>query len=230
MNRRLDFFITGTDTGVGKTMVTAALLAALRSRGTDAVAMKPVQTGAVRGRSPDLDFCAKVSGWKIRRDEFDDLCPYRFPMPASPHLAARVAGRNIRPRNIIAAFRRLQQKHESVLVEGAGGLLVPLTTGFDQRDLIAELGLPVVVVCRAGLGTLNHTLLTAEALDRNGIAIAAFVLSDTGPDRSRILDNNLNFLRKKLFPNPVLSLPRVGRGRFPDAGSALLDAITRATD
>lgn len=214
MKRQLDFFITGTDTNVGKTVVTAALLAGLRGTGVDAVAMKPVQTGALRGRSPDLDFCAKASGWKISRDEYDDLCPYRFSMPASPHLAARKAGKKIEPGKIIAAFRRLQQRHESVLVEGSGGLLVPMGANFYQRDLIVMIGLPVIVVARPGLGTLNHTLLTVEALRAKEIRVVAVVLSSTLPQRrDEIGADNEKFLQKKLLPIRVMRLPFIAGNR-----------------
>ena len=222
MKSRMDFFITGTDTGVGKTFVTAALLAALRARGTDAVAMKPVQTGANRGRSPDLDFCAKASAWKIPADEFDDLCPYRFAMPASPHLAAKKAKRKIKPQKIIAAFRRLQKNHEAVLVEGAGGLLVPLGEDFDQRDLMQAMKLPVIVVARPGLGTLNHTRLTVEALQARRIIIACVVLSHESASADAIRSDNERFLKQKLFPIPVVAMPFVRESNFLNAGKRLL--------
>lgn len=225
MTTRWNCFITGTDTGVGKTFVTAALLSALRNSGVDAVAMKPVQTGSARGRSPDLDFCAKVAGWRIPRGELSDLCPYRFPMPASPHLAARSAGSRIVPGKILAAFRRLEKRHESVLVEGAGGLLVPLSASYDQRDLIRALRLPVMVVARAGLGTLNHTLLTVEALRPAGIAIAAVVLSQDAPRRNQISRDNEFFLRERLAPVPVLFFPRVNRRDLSAAGRDLLQQV-----
>ena len=225
----MDFFIAGTDTGVGKTAVTAALLAGLRTCGTDAVAMKPVQTGAVRGRSPDLDFCAGTAGWKFSRKELGDLCPYRFPVPASPHLAARLAGDRISAQKILAAFRNLRSRHDAILVEGAGGVFVPLRDEFSQLDLIRRMGLPVIVVCRAGLGTLNHTLLTAEALLRRNIEVAAFVLSESSWRNSIIEKDNAQFLKTKLMPTPVCVFPRVRKGDFARRGIQLLDAITESS-
>lgn len=226
MKRPFDLFIAGTDTGVGKTVVTAALLAALRERGLDTVAMKPVQTGALRGRSPDLDFCAKAARWRADAAESADLCPYHFPLPASPHLAAREAGVKIEPRKITDAFRRLRSRHEAILVEGAGGVLVPLCEDFCQRDLIAALKLPVVVVARAGLGTLNHTLLTVEALRRRRIEIAMIVLSRARRGAATAIElENQKFLRRRLDPLPVIMLPFVQRSRFAAAGRILLAGL-----
>ncbi len=222
MNRRFDFFITGTDTGVGKTIVTAAILAALRGDGIDAVAMKPVQTGASRGRSPDLDVCAKAAKWRIPANEFEDLCPFRFSFPASPHLAARLARRTIAPKKIIAAFHRLRRRHTAIIVEGAGGLLVPYGDAFDQGDLIAALNLPVVLVARAGLGTLNHTLLTVEALRRRKIPIALIVLSHATGGTTEIERDNETFLCKKMKPVPVVALPFLRRNNFAKAGVEMI--------
>lgn len=225
MKSRSDFFITGTDTGVGKTMVTAALLTALRDGGVDAVAMKPVQTGADNERSPDLDFCAKAAKWKIPADDYDTLCPFRFPLPASPHLAARVARKRIVPEPIIAAFERLRRNHEAVLVEGAGGLLVPLCDDFDQRDLIVRLDLDVIVVARPGLGTLNHTRLTVEALRNRSIHIAGIVLSNVQRVADSIEKENVKYLREMLSPLPVLPLPGLRRGEFVAQGRRLLRGL-----
>jgi dethiobiotin synthetase len=225
MKRRFDFFITGTDTNVGKTFVTAVMLSALRADSVDAVAMKPVQTGAKRGRSPDLDFCARAAAWKFSRDEIDDLCPCRLPLPASPHLAARIARKKIEPEKIIAAFRQLQRRHDAVLVEGAGGLLVPFRDGFFQRDLISALGIPAIVVARPGLGTLNHTLLTVESLWKKKIPIAAVVLSGGSPKATTIEKDNEEFLRRFLRPVPVLVLKRIRMTEIARAGRALLDGL-----
>lgn len=227
MKRPWDFFITGTDTNVGKTVVTAALLAALRARGVDAVAMKPVQTGSRRDRSADLDYCARVTGWRFSRAELEDLCAYRFRLPASPHLAAAVENREVDPELIADAFENLRAGHEAVLVEGAGGLLVPLTAGLDQTHLIRRLGLAAIVVARAGLGTLNHTLLTVEALRARDIPLAAVVLSSPRDNAGVIASDNLRFLARKLRGVRVMAFPPVRRGRFQEAGALLLAGLRR---
>ena len=154
-------FITGTDTGVGKTLVSAALLSVLRSRGVDAVPMKAVQTGAIRrhGRwcSPDLDFCLARVDLRVNHLEYARMAPYCFPKACSPHLAAALARRRIDCGHIKACLRSLQARHALVIAEGAGGVCVPLRGRQTMLDLMAALGLPVVVVARLGLGTINHT-------------------------------------------------------------------------
>lgn len=220
---RMDFFVAGTDTGVGKTHVTAALLAALRHAGTDAVVMKPVQTGATK--DSDLAFCARAAGWRIPERERRDLCPYALALPASPHLAARVAKKTIDPKRLLAALARLQRAHDVVIVEGAGGLLVPLTAEVDQIDFIAATELPVVLVARAGLGTINHTLLSVEALDRRSIPLAGVVLSEYPDAKDAIAAENLRLLQARLGPRPVLAFPRVKSGNFAPAGHELLRGL-----
>ncbi|MDP2989885.1 MAG: dethiobiotin synthase, partial [Kiritimatiellota bacterium] len=142
-------FITGTDTGVGKTLVSAALLSLLRSRGMDAVPMKPVQTGAKQadGRwcSPDLDFCLALAGLQPSPLEYARMAPYCFAKACSPHLAAAVAGRRISFRRINACLSSLQARHAMVIVEGAGGVCVPIQGRQTMLELMGVLNLPVVV-------------------------------------------------------------------------------------
>jgi dethiobiotin synthetase len=189
-------FITGTDTGVGKTAITAALLTLLRARGVDAVPMKPIQTGCLkRGGevvAPDLDHCLRAIRLTPTVEEAEWMCPYRFIPACSPHLAARIARRPIQLRRIGAAFRQLAARHEFVLVEGAGGVLVPLGGGHTTLDLVRALDLPVLVVARPGLGTLNHTLLTLAALRAAHRPIAGVMLCATRPGRrGRVERDNL---------------------------------------
>ena len=135
-------FITGTDTGVGKTLVTAALLFVLRARGVDAVPMKPVQTGATRRsghwRSPDLDFSLAAGGLHPGALEYARMAPCCFAKACSPHLAAAVAGRRINFRRINACLRSLQARHAMVVVEGAGGVCVPIQGRQTMLDLTAR--------------------------------------------------------------------------------------------
>ncbi len=177
------WFVTGTDTGIGKTVAAAALLLQLRDQGRHAIYMKPVQTGCdVEGATcvaPDLRHCHRLVDLPPVSDEEEDCCPYRLRMPASPHLAAAREGVTIDMEHIIAAHRRLQERYEHVVVEGAGGVLVPLNDSLTNLDLMQQLDLPVVVVCRPGLGTLNHTLLTLQILRKAGLNTAGLVTVDT---------------------------------------------------
>jgi dethiobiotin synthetase len=158
-------FVTGTDTGVGKTWVAAALAAALRDTGASVGTCKPVLTGLDEPGPHDDELLGGA------------VVAARFGPPVSPHLAAELAGTPIDPAALVAAARQAAEGRDAVVVEGAGGLLVPLADGYDMRDLAVALGLPLVVVARPGLGTINHTLLTLEAARAHGLRVAAVVLS-----------------------------------------------------
>lgn len=180
-------FVTGTDTGVGKTVLAAAIVAALRARGVRVAAHKPVLTGLDEpepGRPADHALLAAAAQMAP-----DEVAPLRFGPPVSPHLAAELAGIAIDPDAVVAAARAAGQGAEAVVVEGVGGLLVPLAPGWTVRDLAAALGLPVVVAARPGLGTISHTLLTVEAARAAGLDVRAIVLTPwpaepTGMQRS----------------------------------------------
>ena len=208
-------FITGTDTGVGKTLVAAGLLSALRANRIDAVPMKPVQTGCVgRGcgrQASDLMACLKAARLDVSPGELRQMCPYCFPIACSPHLAAQRAGVRIRLSVIQRAFKFLAQRHEFVVVEGAGGVLVPLGRSGTMLTIMATLDLPVVLVVRAGLGTLNHTLLTLKELRRAGLRLAGLVLNQTeqGPWGLIEQDNCRTLIR--LGKVPVLARIRHDR-------------------
>jgi dethiobiotin synthetase len=169
-------FVTGTDTGVGKTVVAAALAAALREGGARVAAFKPVVTGLDEpepGRPPDHELLAAATGADPQA-----VAPLRFGPAVSPHLAAELAGTPIEPAALARTARDLGARADVLICEGVGGLLVPLTSGgYLVRDLAVALGLPVVVVARPGLGTINHSLLTIEAARAAGLAVRAVVLS-----------------------------------------------------
>ncbi len=176
------FFITGTDTGIGKTVATAGLCRLLCDDGLDAAPMKPVQTGAEPpDRSPDLDFCLKAGGRQPSNDSYRLMCPYLFAPACSPHLAARTAGVEIDITTIAAAAKRLEAQHNAILVEGAGGVLVPLTGHQTMLDLMKALSLPVLLVSRGGLGTINHTLLSLNVLRAAGLSVAGVIFNDAAP-------------------------------------------------
>ena len=163
------FFITGTDTGVGKTMVTASLLAVLRAAGIAAAPFKPIQTGAIRDqdgrlRSPDLECCLNAVALNPEPAAHVLMNPYAFEPACSPHLAAEQAGAAIDRGHARKIFDKLSGFYEFILAEGAGGVLAPISRSMTMLDLMKELGLPVLLVARSGLGTLNHTLLSLAAI------------------------------------------------------------------
>lgn len=167
-------FITGTDTGVGKTAVTAALAVALVRRGIDVGVMKPIEAGSGDGPASDAARLLAAAG---SRDPLDQVSPCRFPAPLAPLAAARRTGSAVDLEAVVRAYEALARRHAFLLVEGVGGLLVPLTPEADVRDLIRRLGLPVLVVGRAGLGGVNHALLTLEALRAAGPPVVALLLN-----------------------------------------------------
>lgn len=182
-------FVTGTDTGAGKTVVTAALGALLRARGMDVGVSKPVATGAARidGKlvSSDAVFLRSVVGVD---DPIDEICPLIFEMPAAPNVAARRENRTVEVDRIRQALTRLSARHDYILIEGIGGWRVPITDlpreagTFTVRELAVELKMPVLVVARAGLGTINHTVLTVEAVRSTGLPIVGVVMVRTRPE------------------------------------------------
>ena len=176
-------FVTGTDTGVGKTVVTAALALALHARGVDAGVVKPVQSGALAD-DPEGD-AALLKRWTGVPESVDEIAPYCFAAPLAPLIAAELEGCAVSLADAAAAVEAVAARHEAVLVEGAGGLLVPAGPGWTIGDLAAELGLPLLVVARAGLGTVNHTALTVLAARQLGLRVAGVVLNGPADDSSR---------------------------------------------
>jgi dethiobiotin synthetase len=217
-------FITGTDTGVGKTEVACALLAAARAAGRDVVALKPAQSGVVPGEPSDAERLRAAMGNALPLEE---ICPYSFAAPLAPAVAARLEGREISLAAILSRARALGAGHEAVLVEGAGGLLVPLTERATYADLAVALGLPVLVVARAGLGTVNHAALTVEALRHRGLTVAGIVLDRTLPDDDPSVAHNAAEIARLTGCEPIAVLPYVsdiGR-RAAEIGSTLAGKI-----
>ncbi len=167
-------FVTGTDTGVGKTEVAAALVAGWRARGLDVGAMKPAQSGVEDGLPTDADRLRTAAGGG---DPPELVCPYTLRAPLAPAVAARLEGVEIDVQRVLEAAQELGRRHAALVVEGAGGLLVPLSATSTFADLAVALGLPVLVVARAGLGTVNHTALTCEALRARGLRVSGVVLN-----------------------------------------------------
>lgn len=169
-------FVTGTDTGVGKTVLTAAVVAALRARGQAATALKPLITGLDEPQDPiwpsDDRLLAKVSGTTP-----EEVTLRRYGPPVSPHLAAQLCDESPDPAELARTVKERLHRDDRLIVEGAGGLLVPISDGYDMRSLATDLGLPILIAARPGLGTINHTLLTLEAARRSGLEVAGVVLT-----------------------------------------------------
>lgn len=184
--------VTGTDTGVGKTLVTGGIAAALARRGVDVGVMKPFATGAVRvaGRlvSDDARFLQQAAGID---DPLDLINPSCLRPPLAPSMAAKVAKTRIDLKAVEAAWRRLQARHSTMIVEGVGGLLVPLLTRWTVADLARRWKLPLVIVTRPALGTLNHTKLTVLAARSHGLKVLGLVINAAVPSR-RGLAERLN--------------------------------------
>ena len=200
-------FITGTDTGVGKTVVACAIAEALRRRHVDVGVMKPIETGV--GAQGPLDAISLAEAAGVA-DSLELVCPQRFELPAAPSVAAAHEERAVDLAAIRAAHAELARRHHFLLIEGAGGVLVPIAPGFSMIDLAAEFGAPLVVVTRASLGTINHTLLTLEAIDRRGLRLAGVVISH-GPRAISSSDRaNLTALHAELgvrLAGEIESLP-----------------------
>lgn len=171
-------FVTGTDTGVGKTYVAAGMAKALKYRGVDVGVMKPAETGCRMraGRLMPGDALLLMKAARVK-DSLSLVNPFRFRSPLAPSVAAERDNKKIDPDKILNAFNSLRERHDFMLVEGAGGIMVPLSGQYTYLDLAHAMGLPVLIVARPGLGTINHTLLTIAALKGRNIAIAGIVIN-----------------------------------------------------
>ncbi|KQQ31120.1 dethiobiotin synthetase [Duganella sp. Leaf126] len=214
---RFACFVTGTDTEIGKTLISSAMLHALVQAGARACGMKPVAAGA------DL----RDGAW--RNDDCDQLAaagnvhllpsittPYLLREPAAPHIAAALEGVQISPVPILAAYVEINAASDAVVVEGVGGFRVPLNDEFDTADLAGQLGLPVVLVVGLRLGCISHALLTAEAIVARGLVLAGWVANETQADMA-FADENIAALAARI-PAPLLG--RVPRLEQPTAQAA----------
>lgn len=195
------YFVTGTDTDAGKTVASAAVLSILLSNGIDAVPVKPAQTGCEyigeKLNAPDLDFTLKVTGLKIEESEKELLCPNKYEPACSPHLAAEMADEKIVLQDIVSSIKKLSLKHEQIVVEGAGGIMVPLNENEMMIDLMCQLNLPVILVARPGLGTINHTLLSIEALRNRKLEVAGVLFCATKPLKGDFIEkDNIKTIEK----------------------------------
>lgn len=192
------YFVTGTDTGVGKTFISSLLVRQFARRGLRSVGMKPVASGCERvdGRLVSEDAAQLLAASNVELS-IDDINPYAFEPAIAPHIAAQQAGMRIDLDHIQTVFERLQAQVDVVIVEGAGGFYVPLDEQHDMADLAVKLGFPVILVVGMRLGCINHALLTAEAIRQRGLTLAGWVANQVDPGMA-MLEENLQTLRQRM--------------------------------
>jgi dethiobiotin synthetase len=207
-----NLFITGTDTAVGKTHITAALLAELRRRGVSAAAFKPIACGPGGRRDAEI-----YAGIMDHEQPLDVINPVYLRHPLAPSVAAKIERKRIDLRKILRAYQQLAANYSVVLVEGAGGLLVPIRENYFVADLARALKLPLVIVARLGLGTINHSLLTLRQANASGLKIVGLVLNDTAGGRHGLAENTNIRVLPKLCKVPLLGVVPHGKNGLPAA-------------
>jgi dethiobiotin synthetase len=213
-------FVTGTDTEVGKTVVAAAIVAAAVERGMRVAAFKPIVTGLdepVVDWPRDHELLSQVAN---AGQTPEDVAPHRYGPAVSPHLAEQLARESIEPEALVAAARTEADKADALVVEGVGGLLVPLTKDYLVRDFAGELSLPVVIAARPGLGTISHSLLTIEAARAVALRIQAVVLTPWPDAPDEIHRSNMETI-ERFGEVPVIGLPRTDPAGLAAAGALL---------
>lgn len=212
------YFLTGTDTEIGKTFVTCALLHRAHQLGLTAAGIKPVAAGTdAAGRNEDVERIRAASNVELPADIIN---PYCFAPAIAPHLAAAEAGVSIDFTRIAAACASARQRADLVIVEGVGGFCVPLGVDRDSADLAVTLALPVILVVGLRLGCINHALLTAEAIVARGLTLTGWVANRIDPDMARA-DDNIATLRERLGAPLLGSVPRIAGGQPADAAPCL---------
>ncbi|MDI6890059.1 MAG: dethiobiotin synthase [Thermodesulfovibrionales bacterium] len=220
------FFITGTDTGVGKTVVTAALIKAIRLLGLKVCGMKPIETGCLKSKLKVKSSKLKVKeevlipsdGMFLREmagmnDSIDLVTPIRFKNPLAPLPASEIEGVPVDLKVIQKAYRELSKNYDVVIVEGIGGLLVPITKGrspfetpYFVLDLAKDFGLPIVVVSRPGLGTINHTMLTVNYATKEGLNVAGIIINYSLPPEGTLAEDTNPEVIKQFSPVPIIGI------------------------
>jgi dethiobiotin synthetase len=213
-------FVTGTDTGVGKTIVAATICAQAAARGLSVAAFKPVVTGLDEPTTEwprDHELLAQAAN---NGQTPEDVSPHRYGPAVSPHLAESLAGEEIDPASLVAAARAQAVQAQALVVEGVGGLLVPLAGDYLVRDFAGELSLPLVIAARPGLGTISHSLLTIEAARAVALRIQAVVLTPWPEHPTAMERSNMETI-ERFGAVPVIGLPHAEPGTLVDAGVVL---------
>jgi dethiobiotin synthetase len=200
-------FITGTDTGVGKTFVAEGLIRAVREKGLNVCPMKPLETGCRlrQGRLIPADTVRLIRASGVD-EEIDLINPYRFNQPLAPSVAAEIEGMKINRKRIFSAYDRLSKKYDITIVEGAGGVMAPVFKKYLFLDLINDLKLPLVIVSRPGLGTINHTLLTIDAVKNKGLNILGVIINYPVNIKIGLTEKTNPEVIEKLGGSPVLGV------------------------
>lgn len=218
-NNARGFFITGTDTGVGKTIITAALIKAAKFLGLSACGMKPIETGCLKSK-----FKVKSSKLKVKEevlipsdgmflkeiagmnDSMDLVNPIRFQNPLAPFPASEIEGVPVEIDKIKKAYSELSKKYDAVFVEGIGGLLVPIKKDYTVLDLARDFSLPIIVVARPGLGTINHTMLTVNYAIREGLTVAGIIINHSQPPEGSLAEETNPEVIRQLSTVPLLGI------------------------
>jgi len=210
MNQRKEakgFFITGTDTGVGKTIITVALLRLLKTYGLNACGMKPVETGCVRKHEKLIPSDGRFIKTAANLEEpLDTISPCRFEHPLAPLAASCIAGTPVDLEKIKSTYARLSSRYDAVIVEGVGGLLVPVAEDYSVIDLAKDFGLPVIVVSGTRLGTLNHTMLTVTCARKAGLMVSGIIMNESHPPENTPAEKTNEDILMKISPVPLFGL------------------------
>jgi dethiobiotin synthetase len=214
-------FVAGTDTGVGKTILAAAICAGLVARGEKVAAFKPAVTGLdeepPEGWARDHELLASVAN---AGQSEEDVSPHRYGPPVSPHYASEMAGDQIEPNELLAKARNAADHADALVCEGVGGLLVPITPGYLVRDLALDLAVPVVIAARPALGSINHTLLTLEAARTAGLDVRGVVMTPWPDPPDGVAESNRKTV--ELIGNiAVTCMPHIRREELAEAGGRL---------
>ncbi len=215
MLRDKGIFITGTDTGVGKTYVAAGIAASLVRSGVDVGVMKPAETGCGRRRGGLIPADALI----LRKaaataDSLALVNPYRFKHPLAPSQAAALEGKTINPASMVTAYKVLSHRHDFMIVEGAGGIMVPLRNDYTYLDLVRDLRLPVIIVARPGLGTINHTLLTISAIRHANLTVKGVIVNCAYDIKMGLAEKTSPSIIEALSGIPVWGVVKYGSCRF----------------
>ena len=214
------YFVSGIDTDAGKSVVTGLIARSLRARGINAITQKFIQTGCV-GISEDILKHREIMGIPPQEvDKDGTTCPYVMTYPSSPHLAAEIDKVNIDLRRIEECSKKLESLYDVVLLEGAGGLYVPVTRSYFTIDYIREHRYPLILVASSKLGSINHALMSLEVCRRQGVRVAYFVYNRFPKDSEWITNDSITIFRQYLgehFPvTRLLDVPVVKNGVYPD--------------
>jgi dethiobiotin synthetase len=213
------FFITGTDTGVGKTVITGALILFIKHLRFRVCGMKPIETGCLKSKlkvkssklnvkeevliPPDGMFLKKIAGMD---DHIDLATPIRLENPLAPFPASEIEGIPVDIDRIKKAYADLSKKYDVVVVEGIGGLLVPIRRDYFVLDLAKHFGLPIIIVSRPGLGTINHTLLTVNYALKEGLHIAGIIINYSQPPEKTLAEETNPMVIKQISPVPIIGI------------------------